>query len=243
MLDAWHTALTWFLFVAVWLLRASLLCNSEAFQWKHFYRHRQWQRGRDMARLFDCFVLFCFLLLCSFIANFLFFLSFLFWAVWFLSVTPSKWLCPPPPPLPRLQEKVLKNGIRYVVCIVVYHFSHTHTPPRSSRLVHAVSVCFIVDLAERQSGLPATAQGTVCTVNIAPVFFFSSFLLSFFKLLSDSSGCGGCFVAFFTSGAFEASRPGVWVEVHCSERLIIEKCMCVFFLRFKVNMVWELLGS
>lgn len=64
MLDAWHTALTWFLFVAVWLLRASLLCNPQAFQWKHFYRHRQWQRGRDTARLFDCFVLFfcCFVL-------------------------------------------------------------------------------------------------------------------------------------------------------------------------------------
>lgn len=49
---------------------------------------------------------------------------------------------------------------------------------------------------------------------------------------------------FFSSGAFEASRPGVWVEVHCGERLIMEKCACVcVFLRFKVSMVWELLGS
>lgn len=45
------------MFVAVWLLRASLLCNPQAFQWKHFYRHRQWQRGTETARLFD-FVLF-----------------------------------------------------------------------------------------------------------------------------------------------------------------------------------------
>ncbi len=74
--------------------------------------------GREAeTRRSSLIVLFCFLLLCSFIANFLF-LSFLFWAVWFLSLTPSKWLCPPPPPLPHLQEKVLKNGIRYVVCIL-----------------------------------------------------------------------------------------------------------------------------
>lgn len=61
--------------------------------------------------------------------------------------------------------------------------SHTHThTPRSSRLVHAVSVCFIVDLAGRQSGPPATAQGTVCTVNLAPVFFvFFSFLCCLFS--------------------------------------------------------------
>lgn len=82
---------------------------------------------------------------------------------------------------------------------VTHIHTHTHTP-RSSLLVHAVSVCFIVDLAERQSGPPATAQGTVCTVNLAPVFFFFFPVLSFFKLLSDSGGCGSCFVFCFFRG-------------------------------------------
>lgn len=246
MLDAWRIALTWFLFVAVWLLRASLLCNAQAFQWKHFYRQTEWQRGRDTARLFDCCCFFGVCVLCSFIANFLF-LSFLFWAVWFLSaftmVTLSKWLCPPPPPHPHLQEKVLKNGIRYVVCIVVYHFSHTHThTPRSSLLVHAVSVCFIVDLAGRQSGPPATAQGTVCTVNLAPVFFFLFFFSSFFKLLSDGSGCGGCFVFCFFRGLWGLTS---WRLGGSALRWEADngKVCVFFFLWFKVNMVWELLGS
>lgn len=124
---------------------------------------------------------------------------------------------------------MLKNGIRYVVCIVVYHFSHTHTPPRSSRLVHAVSVCFIVDLAGRQSGPPATAQGTVCTVNIAPVFFFLLSCCLFSNYCLTAAVVVAVLLLFFSSGAFEASRPGVWVEVHCGERLIMEKCACVCF--------------
>lgn len=67
----------------------------------------------------------------------------------------------------------------------------------SSRLVHAVSVCFIVDLAGRQPGLPATAEGTVCTVNPVPVFFsLSPVRETFFLSLSDSSGCCGGLEAY-----------------------------------------------
>lgn len=120
--------------------------------------------------------------------------------------------------------------------------SRAHTPLHCSRLVHAVSVCFIVDLARRQSGPPATTQGTVCTVNLAPAFF--SFLCCLFSdnCLTAVVVVAVLFCAFFSS--CEASHPGVWVEVHCGEGLIMEKCACVFFsLRFKVNMVWELLGS
>lgn len=146
---------------------------------------------------------FCVCVLCSFIANFLF-LSFLFWAVWFLSalttVTLSKWLCPPPLPLPHLQEKVLKNGIRYVVCIVVYHFSHTHTP--LAPLCWCTPSLFVLLWTWQGASLGRLPQPRVQYVQwiLRQFFFFLFPVLSFFKLLSDSSGCGGCFVFCFFRG-------------------------------------------
>ncbi len=169
MLDAWHTALTWFLFAAVWLLRASLLCNAQAFQWKHFYRHRQWQRGRDTAQLFDCFVLF----FCCFVLSLQ---TFCFYPSCSERFDFYHWHQASGFALHLLRSLIFRRrcwrmalGMPCVYCGVPFQ---SHTPPRSSRLVHAVSVCFIVDLAGCQSGPPATSQGTVCTVNLVPVFFY-----------------------------------------------------------------------
>lgn len=236
MLDAWHVALTWFLFVAVWLLRASLLCNAQAFHWKHFYRQTVAERQRhgEALWLLCFFFVFVFLQLCSFIANFLS-LSFLFWAVWFLSalttLTPSKWLCPPPPPLPRLQEKLLKNGIRYVVCIVVYHFSHTHTHP-SLLSAGARRLClFYCGLGRAPVWAACHSPGySMYSESCASFFFFFFLCCLFFQIIVWQRWLWWLFCFFVFSGACEPSRPRVWVEVHCSERLIMEKCVYVFFL-------------
>lgn len=89
---SWRATLGWFLcvcvvflFAAARLLRASLLCKAQAFQLKHFYR----QSGGRGAEMEQRSLIFFFP-----IANFLF-LSFLFWAVWFSSVTTGKWLSLP----------------------------------------------------------------------------------------------------------------------------------------------------
>lgn len=89
-----------------------------------------------------------------------------------------------------------RSACWYAQCTVcdVYHFSR-HCPSLfnsasaaclSRLLSFTACACFIGDLAARQSGLPATAEGTVCTVSLVPVFFLV-FVMSgdfFYVLLS-----------------------------------------------------------
>lgn len=191
-----------------------------------------------MARLFDCFVLFFVALFfhCKLSVFILPVLSGL------IFISDTKQVA-----LPSTSSTPSSSGEGaeewYQVCCVYCGVPfQSHTYPPSLLSAGACRLClFYCGLGRAPVWAACHSPGySMYSESCASFFFFfflSCVVFFFSKLLSDSSGCGGCFVAFFTSGAFEASRPGVWVEVHCSERLIIEKCMCVFFLRFKVNMV------
>ncbi len=250
MLDAWHTALTWFLFVAVWLLRASLLCNAQAFQWKHFYRHRQWQRGRDTAQLFDCFVLFfyCFVLSLQ---------TFCFYPSCSERFDFYHWHQASGFALHLLRSLIFRRrcwrmvlGMSCVYCGVPFQ-SHPPTHPHPSLLsAGARRLClFYCGLGRVPVWAACHIPGYSMYSESCASFFFYFLCCVFFSnyCLTTAVVVAVCFVFLFWG--FRDLPPWSlggsalrWEADNVKVHVCVCVCVCVCFLRFKVSMVWELLG-